>query len=271
VNDVDALPQDDEVAIDDQDSAIDAAPDEDTDAKLSEDDTPVVSKLLKRIEALESQFRDSKHVTNRATSSLDRLNNRLDDFATKEELLHASEAVESIRGLLDIGLADVMSEEGKTVLAQQRQDNEFQKALNTAKEEIRAEIAGAPDSSKTSQITDEQLSEGARRAGEASVAVYSYGEAKGLTQDEIGQMPIWNVDANQTLDAAVASAKAYIDKMTESTTEQRIAQRKNAAAPSPNRASASTNNLTREKLETMTAEEIRAIPREQRMKALQAS
>ena len=270
MNDVDALPQDDEVAIEDSDTA-DAAPDPDTDTQLSEEDTPVVSELFKRIQSLDTQFRESKHVTNRATSSLDRLNNRLDDFATKEDLQHASDAVDSIRGLLDIGLADVMSEEGKTVLAQQRQDTEFQKALNTAKEELRAEIAGAPDSSQASQITDEQLTEGARRASEASIAVYSYGEAKGLSQDEIGKMPIWNVDPNQTLDEAVTSAKAYIDTMTESTTEQRIAQRKNAAAPSPTRASASTNTMTRDKLEAMSIDEIRALPREDRMRALQST
>ena len=156
---------------------------EDTDAQmaLSEDvvdevlsdpdPSALISTLQQQLDQLKKDLDDSKHVTNRATSSLDRLNNRLDEFATREELESTRSSIAGIRSLMDIGLADVMSEEGKSVLAAQRSEDSYSNALQQAKVDLRQELNGAsPEAS--GQVSDEQIDEGARRAQEASARVY---------------------------------------------------------------------------------------------------
>ncbi len=251
---------------------------EDTDAQmaLSEDvvdevlsdpdPSALISTLQQQLDQLKKDFADSKHVTNRATSSLDRLNNRLDEFATREELESTRSSIAGIRSLMDIGLADVMSEEGKSVLAEQRSEDSYSKALQQAKVDLRQELNGAsPEAS--GQVSDEQIDEGARRAQEASARVYGYAEARGIPAADVAAMPIWDAPG-KSLDEAVENAKEYIDNMVNSDPDSRLAQRKQAAGEAPSRASSSSQVLTYEKLKNMSPQEIMKIPKEIRTKAL---
>ena len=254
---------------------------EDTDAQmaLSEDvvdevlsdpdPSALISTLQQQLDQLKKDFADSKHVTNRATSSLDRLNNRLDEFATREELESTNTSIAGIRSLMDIGLSDVMSEEGKSALAEQRSEDSYARALTQAKQDLRQEINGdSPNAS--GQVSDEQIDEGARRAQEASQRVYGYAEAKGIPVSDVAALPIWDSGDNpgKTIDEAVSYAKEYIDNMADSNPDSRLAQRKQAAGEAPSRASSSSQVLTFEKLKNMSPQEIMKIPKDVRNKAL---
>ena len=249
---------------------------EDSEATALSEDVNVQTEIdpSNRIETLQSQldqlrkdFSDSKHVTNRATSSLDRLTNRLEEFATKQDLETTQASIAGIRSLMDIGLSDVMSEEGKSALADQRTEDSYTRALSQAKQELRQELNGAsPEAS--GQVSDEQIDEGARRAAEASNRVYGYAEAKGIPAEEVAAMPIWDTPG-KSLEEAVSNAKEYIDNMTANDTpDSRLAQRKQAAGETPSRASSSSQVLTFEKLKNMSPQEIMKIPKEVRNKAL---
>ena len=231
------------------------------------DPSALITTLQERIDQLEKNFADSKHVTNRATSSLDRLNNRLDEFATREELESMNTSIAGIRSLMDIGLSDVMSEEGKSALAEQRSEDSYAKALTQAKQDLRQELNGASPTA-SGQVSDEQIDESARRAADASSRVYGYAEAKGIPAADVAAMPIWDAPG-KSLDEAVENAKAYIDDMVSNNVpDSRLAQRKEAAAAAPSRASSSSQVLTYEKLKNMSPEEIMKIPKDVRNKAL---
>ena len=251
---------------------------EDTDAQmaLSEDvveevqsdpdPSALISMLQQQLDQLKKDFADSKHVTNRATSSLDRLNNRLDEFATKSDLETAQQSIAGIRSLMDIGLSDVMSDEGKVQLAEQRQEDTYSRALNDAKNDLRQELNGASPDTVAGQVTDDQLNDAERRAAEASSRVYSYAEAKGIAADEVAKMPIWD-QQGRTLEEAITNAKEYIDSMS-GNSESNLAQRKEAAAGSPERATTSSSVLTIDKMKNMSPQELMKIPKEVRQKAL---
>ena len=244
-----------------------AALSEDVDVQTEIDPSNQIETLQSQLDQLRKDFSDSKHVTNRATSSLDRLTNRLEEFATKQDLESTQASLAGIRSLMDIGLSDVMSEEGKTALADQRTEDSYTRALTQAKQDIRQELNGAsPDAS--GQVSDEQIDEGARRAAEASNRVYGYAEAKGIPAEEVAQLPIWDTPG-KSLEEAVSNAKEYIDTMaTNDTPDSRLAQRKQAAGETPSRASSSSQVLTLDKLKNMSPQEIMKIPKEVRNKAL---
>ena len=231
------------------------------------DTSTLISTLQDRIDQLEQNFADSKHVTNRATSSLDRLNNKIDQFATKQELEATVENLNGIRTLMEVGLSDVMSEEGRETLAQQRQATQYNDMLSQAKNEMRQELNGASPNSVAGQVTDAQLDEGARRAAEASSRVYGYAEAKGISAEEVSKLPIWDAP-NQTLEEAVQNAKEYIDNMAGGNNPDQIAQSKQAAGATPARASSSSQVLTIDKMKNMSPQELMKIPKEIRNKAL---
>ena len=239
---------------------------EDVDVQTEIDPSNQIETLQSQLDQLRKDFSDSKHVTNRATSSLD-LTNRLEEFATKQDLESTQASLAGIRSLMDIGLSDVMSEEGKTALADQRTEDSYTRALTQAKQDIRQELNGAsPDAS--GQVSDEQIDEGARRAAEASNRVYGYAEAKGIPAEEVAQLPIWDTPG-KSLEEAVSNAKEYIDNMaTNDTPDSRLAQRKQAAGETPSRASSSSQVLTLDKLKNMSPQEIMKIPKEIRTKAL---
>ena len=239
----------------------------DVDVQTEIDPSTKIETLQSQLDQLRKDFSDSKHVTNRATSSLDRLTNRLEEFATKQDLESTQASLAGIRSLMDIGLSDVMSEEGKTALADQRTEDSYTRALTQAKQDIRQELNGAsPDAS--GQVSDEQIDEGARRAAEASNRVYGYAEAKGIPAEEVAQLPIWDTPG-KSLEEAVSNAKEYIDNMaTNDTPDSRLAQRKQAAGETPSRASSSSQVLTLDKLKNMSPQEIMKIPKEIRTKAL---
>ena len=240
---------------------------EDVDVQTEIDPSTKIETLQSQLDQLRKDFSDSKHVTNRATSSLDRLTNRLEEFATKQDLESTQASLAGIRSLMDIGLSDVMSEEGKTALADQRTEDSYTRALTQAKQDIRQELNGAsPDAS--GQVSDEQIDEGARRAAEASNRVYGYAEAKGIPAEEVAQLPIWDTPG-KSLEEAVSNAKEYIDTMaTSENSDSRLAQRKEAAAGSPERATTSSSVLTIDKMKNMSPQEIMKIPKEVRNKAL---
>jgi len=234
---------------------------EDVDVQTEIDPSTKIETLQSQLDQLRKDFSDSKHVTNRATSSLDRLTNRLEEFATKQDLESTQASLAGIRSLMDIGLSDVMSEEGKTALADQRTEDSYTRALTQAKQN-----GASPDASD--QVSDEQIDEGARRAAEASNRVYGYAEAKGIPAEEVAQLPIWDTPG-KSLEEAVSNAKEYIDTMaTNDTPDSRLAQRKQAAGETPSRASSSSQVLTLDKLKNMSPEEIMKIPKEVRTKAL---
>ena len=231
------------------------------------DTSTLISTLQDRIDQLEQNFADSKHVTNRATSSLDRLNNKIDQFATKQELEATVENIDGIRTLMEVGLSDVMSEEGREHLAQQRQTQSYNSMLSQAKDEMRQELNGASPNTVAGQVTDAQLDEGKRRAEEASNRVYGYAEAKGISAEEVSKLPIWDAP-NQTLEEAVQNAKEYIDNMAGGNNPDQIAQSKQAAGATPARASSSSQVLTIDKMKNMSPQELMKIPKEIRNKAL---
>ena len=231
------------------------------------DTSTLISTLQDRIDQLEKSFADSKHVTNRATSSLDRLNNKIDQFATKQDLEATVENVNGIRTLMEVGLSDVMSEEGREIVAQQQQSSAYNSMLSQAKDEMRQELNGASPDSVAGQVTNEQLDEGERRVQEASSHVRGYAEARGIAPDEVQRLPIWDAP-NKTLEEAVQSAKEYIDEMVRQRNPNQIAQSKQAAGATPARASSSSQVLTIDKMKNMSAQEIMKIPKEIRQKAL---
>jgi len=233
----------------------------------STDPSTLITALQERIDQLEKNFTDSKHVTNRATSSLDRLNNKIEQFATKQDLETTVENVNGIRTLMEVGLSDVMSEEGREIVAQQQQSTAYNSMLSQAKSEMRQELNGASPDSVAGQVTNEQLDEGERRVQEASSHVYGYAEARGIAPDEVQRLPIWDAP-NKTLDEAMQSAKEYIDEMVRQRNPNQIAQSKQAAGSTPARASSSSQVLTIEKMKNMSPQEIMKIPKEVRNKAL---
>ena len=214
----------------------------------STDPSTLITALQERIDQLEKNFTDSKHVTNRATSSLDRLNNKIEQFATKQDLEATVENVNGIRTLMEVGLSDVMSEEGREIVAQQQQSTAYNSMLSQAKDEMRQELNGAsPDS--------------------VAGHVYGYAEARGIAPDEVQRLPIWDAP-NKTLDEAMQSAKEYIDEMVRQRNPNQIAQSKQAAGATPARASSSSQVLTIEKMKNMSPQEIMKIPKEIRNQAL---
>mgnify|MGYP002701024698 FL=1 len=116
------------------------------------------------------------------------------------------------------------------------------------------------------QVTDDQLNDAERRASEASSRVYGYAEAKGISADDVAKMPIWD-QQGRTLEEAITNAKEYIDTMSEGS-DSRLAQRKEAAAGSPERATTSSSVLTRYKMNNMSPQELMKIQKEIRQKAL---
>ena len=231
------------------------------------DPSTLISMLQDRVDQLEKSFADSKHVTNRATSSLDRINNKIDQFATKQDLEATVENVNGIRTLMEVGLSDVMSEEGREIVAQQQQSSAYNSMLSQAKDEMRQELNGASPNSVAGQVTDDQLNETEVRARAASDRVYGYAEARGISAEEGHNLPIWNAP-NKTLEEAVQSAKEYIDAMANGNNPAQIAQSKQAAGATPARASSSSQVLTIDKMKNMSAQEIMKIPKEIRQKAL---
>ena len=233
----------------------------------STDPSTLITALQERIDQLEKNFTDSKHVTNRATSSLDRLNNKIEQFATKQDLEATVENVNGIRTLMEVGLSDVMSEEGREHLAQQQQTTNYNSMLSQAKDEMRQELNGASPDSVAGQVTNEQLDETEARARSASDRVYGYAEARGISAQEVHDLPIWSAP-NKSLEEAVQSAKEYIDNMVNRDNPNQIAQSKQAAGATPARASSSSQVLTIEKMKNMSPQEIMKIPKEIRNQAL---
>jgi len=233
----------------------------------STDPSTLITALQERIDQLEKNFTDSKHVTNRATSSLDRLNNKIEQFATKQDLETTVENVNGIRTLMEVGLSDVMSEEGREIVAQQQQSTAYNSMLSQAKSEMRQELNGASPDSVAGQVTNEQLDETETRARTASDRVYGYAEARGISAEDVHNLPIWNAP-NKTLEEAITSAKEYIDTMANGNPPNQIAQSKQAAGSTPARASSSSQVLTIEKMKNMSPQEIMKIPKEVRNKAL---
>ena len=137
-----------------EDTDAQAALSDDVEVQADPDPSTLISSLQSQLDQLKKDFSDSKHVTNRATSSLDRLTNRLDEFATKSDLENTQESIAGIRSLMDVGLSDVMSDEGKNALAEQRQEDTYSRALNSAKNELREELSSAsPDSVAVKSLT----------------------------------------------------------------------------------------------------------------------
>jgi hypothetical protein len=233
----------------------------------STDPSTLITALQERIDQLEKNFTDSKHVTNRATSSLDRLNNKIEQFATKQDLEATVENVNGIRTLMEVGLSDVMSEEGREIVAQQQQSTAYNSMLSQAKDEMRQELNGASPDSVAGQVTNEQLDETEMRARAASDRVYGYAEARGISAEDVHNLPIWNAP-NKTLEEAIQSAKEYIDTMANGSNPNQIAQSKQAAGATPARASSSSQVLTIEKMKNMSPQEIMKIPKEIRNQAL---
>ncbi len=249
-----------------EDTDAQAALSDDVEVQADPDPSALISSLQSQLDQLKKDFSDSKHVTNRATSSLDRLTNRLDEFATKSDLENTQESIAGIRSLMDVGLSDVMSDEGKNALAEQGQEDTYSRALNSAKNELREELSSASPDSVAGQVTDDQLNDAERRASEASSRVYGYAEAKGISADDVAKMPIWD-QQGRTLEEAITNAKEYIDTMSEGS-DSRLAQRKEAAAGSPERATTSSSVLTIDKMKNMSPQELMKIPKEIRQKAL---
>ena len=74
-------------------------------------------------------------------------------------------------------------------------------------------------------------------------------------------------DCCDNLEEAITNAKEYIDSMS-GNSESNLAQRKEAAAGSPERATTSSSVLTIDKMKNMSPQELMKIPKEIRQKAL---
>ena len=112
---------------------------------------------------------------------------------------------------------------------------------------MRQELNGASPDSVAGQVTNEQLDETEMRARAASDRVYGYAEARGISAEDVHNLPIWNAP-NKTLEEAITSAKEYIDTMANGSNPNQIAQSKQAAGATPARASSSSQVLTIEKM-----------------------
>ena len=190
-----------------------------------------------------------------------------DTYATapsETEYVAPVENVNGIRTLMEVGLSDVMSEEGREIVAQQQQSTAYNSMLSQAKDEMRQELNGASPDSVAGQVTNEQLDETEMRARAASDRVYGYAEARGISAEDVHNLPIWNAP-NKTLEE---SAKEYIDTMANGSNPNQIAQSKQAAGATPARASSSSQVLTIEKMKNMSPQEIMKIPKEIRNQAL---